>query len=284
MVKQRTVFCCSECGGESVKWYGRCPHCGAWNTLTEEKVIDSKAVNPGQMRMAESKPLPLPQIRVDAVARWVLGMGELDEVLGGGLTPGSSILLGGEPGIGKSTLLLQAAAAMSAHGRTLYISGEESAEQIRLRAERLSALSPQVYLLAQTDINAALAQARALDISLLIVDSVQAVYSPDLVSAPGSVSQVRAVAAACLALAREKGCAVMLIGHVTKEGMLAGPRVLEHMVDTVLYFEGERHTSLRLLRAVKNRFGSTNELGVFEMGAQGLASLAAPSAYFIGER
>ncbi len=284
MAKAKTVFFCSECGGESIKWYGRCPHCGAWNTLVEETVKDNKAAAPGKTASVAAKPRPLTEIKADAAHRWRLGISELDQVLGGGLTPGSSILLGGEPGIGKSTLLLQAAAAMAAHGQTLYISGEESAEQIRLRAERLHALSPAVYLLAQTDLDEALLQAEALDVSLLIVDSVQAVYSPRLESAPGSVSQVRAIAADCISFARRKGCAVMLIGHVTKEGMLAGPRVLEHMVDTVLYFEGERYHSLRLLRAVKNRFGSTNELGVFEMAEGGLLPLSTPSAYFIGER
>ena len=284
MAKVKTTFFCSECGGESVRWMGQCPHCGAWNTLVEEKIAPEKPAAAGRVTIAPAQAQPLSQVAADAARRWQLNIHELDSVLGGGLTPGSSVLLGGEPGIGKSTLLLQAAFHMAAYGRVLYVSGEESAAQIKLRAERLGVVHDQVYLLAQTDINAAIDNARQLQPLLLIIDSVQALFNPELESAPGSVSQVRAVAAAALAFAREQGAAVMLISHVTKEGTLAGPRVLEHMVDTVLYFEGERYYALRLLRAVKNRFGSTNELGVFEMGATGLTPLDQPSAYFLGPR
>ena len=285
MGKSKTVFFCQECGGESVRWMGKCPHCGAWNSLVEEKIQEeTPAAKPGRVTLASSKAQPITKIAAEQNHRWKLGLPELDQVLGGGLVPGSSVLLGGEPGIGKSTLLLQAAQAMSSQGKVLYISGEESAEQIRLRAERLHALSDQVYLLAQTDIDAALSEVESIRPSLLIIDSVQAVFSSQIQSAPGSVSQVRAVAATAIALARAYGCAVMLIGHVTKEGMLAGPRVLEHMVDTVLYFEGERYNAFRLLRAVKNRFGSTNEVGVFQMTESGLAPLLTPSAYFLSQR
>ncbi len=284
MAKAKTVFFCSECGGESVKWYGRCPHCGAWNTLVEEAISREKPAPPGQSPREIVKPQAIAKVAAANIQRQTLDMPELDRVLGGGLTPGSSILLGGEPGIGKSTLLLQAAAAMAKRGPVLYISAEESAAQIRMRGERLHALEANLYILAQTDVDEALRQAEEMPLTLLIADSVQALYSPALSSASGSVSQVRAVAAACVAFARKKNIPVMLIGHVTKEGLLAGPRVLEHMVDTVLYFEGERYNSLRLLRAVKNRFGSTNELGVFQMEREGLQPLSDASAYFISNR
>ncbi|MBR5429167.1 MAG: DNA repair protein RadA [Firmicutes bacterium] len=285
MAKARSVYFCSECGGESVRWLGKCPHCGAWNTLVEEKLApESDAGKPGRVRLNRAQARPIAQISAEAEQRLLTGIAELDLVLGGGLTPGSSVLLGGEPGIGKSTLLLQAAARMTRYGKVLYVSGEESPRQIRLRAERLDCLADDLYLLAATDIAEAVEQARQLQPALVIIDSVQAVFSPELDSAPGSVTQVRAVAAAAIGLARETNAAVMLIGHVTKEGMLAGPRVLEHMVDAVLYFEGDRFNAFRLLRAVKNRFGSTNEVGVFEMGAAGLTSLSSPSAYFLSER
>ncbi len=287
MAKAKTVFFCSECGGESVRWVGKCPHCGAWNTMIEQKIAPETAANSaGRVRLSRSAPCRIDQVPAEEHRRYRLGIDELDTVLGGGLTPGSSVLLGGEPGIGKSTLLLQAAVKMAAYGKVLYISGEEAAEQIKLRYQRISgekAAADNIYLLAQTDIDSALEEAAALAPSLLILDSVQALFSPQLESAAGSVSQVRAVAAAAIAFAREHQTAVMLIGHVTKEGMLAGPRVLEHMVDTVLYFEGERYNALRLLRAVKNRFGSTNEIGVFEMAENGLQPLPA-AAYFLEQR
>ena len=285
--KDKSVFFCNSCGGESAKWFGRCPHCQEWNTCVEEKrsrlaPAAAKAAAPARRTAKAEK---LPQVPPGDVARYPLGLSELDGVLGGGIVPGSSVLLGGEPGIGKSTLLLQVAAAMAQHGHTLYISGEESAQQIKQRAERLQAVSDKTYLLAETDVEAALEQAATLpDVKLIILDSIQAVFAPEIESAPGSVSQVRACAAAVLRFAREHGCAAIIVGHVTKEGTLAGPRVLEHMVDTVLYFEGERYNSFRLLRAVKNRFGSTNEIGVFEMGERGLMPFAQPSAYFLSQR
>ena len=289
MAKAKTVFFCSECGGESVRWVGKCPYCGAWNTMVEQKVEpEPSRSSAGRVQLSRSAPCRINHITAKEGQRYLLGIDELDTVLGGGLTPGSSVLLGGEPGIGKSTLLLQAAVRMAAYGKVLYISGEEAAEQIKLRYQRIaadneSAVADNIYLLAQTDIDSALAEAAELQPALLILDSVQALFSPQLESAAGSVSQVRAVAAAAIAFAREHHAAVMLIGHVTKEGMLAGPRVLEHMVDTVLYFEGERYNALRLLRAVKNRFGSTNEIGVFEMAETGLQPVAA-SAYFLEQR
>ena len=285
MAKAKTVFFCSECGGESVRWMGKCPHCGAWNTLVEEKVAEEETTpRPGRVRMRAAKARPIGSVSAEKRQRLLTGIDELDLVLGGGLIPGSSVLLGGEPGIGKSTLLLQAAARMTGYGKVLYVSGEESPEQIRLRAERLDCLRDDLYLLAATDIADAVEQAREIGPVLVIIDSVQALFSPELDPAPGSVTQVRAVAAAAIGLAREIDAAVMLIGHVTKEGQLAGPRVLEHMVDAVLYFEGDRFNAFRLLRAVKNRFGSTNEVGVFEMTSEGLTSLTSPSAYFLSER
>lgn len=289
MAKTRTVFFCSECGGESIRWVGKCPHCGSWNTMVEQKVENEPVAGRGaKVLLNSARPQPIGKVDTAGVSRYPLNIGELDTVLGGGLVPGSSVLLGGEPGIGKSTLLLQAASGMAAHGRVLYVSGEEAASQIKQRHQRLLAgeklpHEENIYLLAQTDIDAALAQAEDIAPALLIIDSVQAMFSPVLEAAAGSVSQVRTVAAAAIAYARTHNCTVMLIGHVTKEGTLAGPRVLEHMVDTVLYFEGERYNSLRLLRAVKNRFGSTNEIGVFEMGPSGLRPVSAAS-YFLEQR
>ena len=290
MAKAKTVFFCTECGGESVRWVGKCPHCGSWNTMVEQKVEaePASAGSGAKVRMLSARPEPIAKVCSSGQERLPVGIDELDTVLGGGIVPGSSVLLGGEPGIGKSTLLLQAAAGMAAHGKVLYISGEEAASQIKQRHDRLHSdeMLPNednIYLLAQTDIDAALAEAEKVAPVLLILDSVQALFSSALEAAAGSVSQVRTVAAAAIAYARAHNCAVMLIGHVTKEGQLAGPRVLEHMVDTVLYFEGERYNALRLLRAVKNRFGNTNEIGVFEMGERGLHPVSA-SAYFLEQR
>ncbi|MEG1501029.1 MAG: AAA family ATPase [Clostridiales bacterium] len=242
-MKKRAVFVCNSCGATSIKWYGRCPSCGEWNTLVEE-VLHEEKVGGNKVQHKAAKPYPLNKVEEISDFRYVLGSDELDGVLGGGLVPGSSVLLGGEPGIGKSTLLLQLACQMAQkHGSVLYISGEESAQQIQMRAKRLDAVSPNVYLLAENNLQSALEEAAKMDIKLLIVDSVQAVFLVDLDSAPGSVSQVRACSAACLEYARRFDVSVILVGHVTKEGTLAGPRVLEHMVDTVLYFEGERYTS-----------------------------------------
>lgn len=276
----RVYYVCQSCGYRSPRWLGRCPNCDAWNSLAEE--VEGPRRRP-ERRTA--RPVPLPEVSPLPEQRWPTGIGELDRVLGGGFVPGSLVLVGGDPGIGKSTLALQAAYRLAEAGRpVLYVAGEESAQQTRMRAERLGAVSRGVWVVAETDLDAVLASVRKLRPSLVVVDSIQTVYRPDLPSAPGSVGQVRECAAALLQLAKSEGVAVVLVGHVTKEGMLAGPKVLEHLVDTVLYFEGERHQAYRVLRATKNRFGSTNEIGVFEMGPAGLVEVPNPSAVFLGER
>lgn len=283
MAKNKSIYVCQACGGESVKWYGRCPSCGEWNTLVEE-VIETQKSKSRAVTLAEP-PRPVTQVSVDITKRLSTGLSELDGVLGGGLVPGSLVLLGGEPGIGKSTLLLQAAKEVADRsGPVLYASGEESAGQVGLRARRLAAVSEKLLLLANNNVEDILAAARNEKPAMLVVDSIQSVYLPELSAAPGSVSQVRQCGNALLEYAKESGVSVLLVGHVTKEGTLAGPRVLEHMVDTVLYFEGERYNAFRLLRAVKNRFGSTNEIGAFEMQEQGLMPLSNPSGLFLAQR
>ncbi|AEG16649.1 DNA repair protein RadA [Desulfofundulus kuznetsovii DSM 6115] len=275
----KTRFCCQECGHCTPRWLGRCPECGAWNTLVEEAVAGTKQ-RPG--RVVAPTPLPITQISLDEEERFSTGIGELDRVLGGGVVPASLILLGGDPGIGKSTLLLQVATSVAGAGRVvLYVTGEESVQQVRLRAFRLGVESSRLYLLAETDIDAVENSIRSLKPALVIVDSIQTMHKVDFGSAPGSVGQVRECATQLMRLAKETGVAIFLVGHVTKEGLLAGPRVLEHMVDAVLYFEGERHQSFRILRGVKNRFGSTNEIGVFEMKDDGLVEVANPSSLFM---
>ncbi|MCL1975374.1 MAG: DNA repair protein RadA [Firmicutes bacterium] len=283
MAKVKTVFFCSSCGGESIRWQGKCPHCGEWNTLIEERLVKESAgyTKPSRPIMQAT---PLAVLEGAAQDRKQTGLSELDNVLGGGLAAGSSLLLAGEPGIGKSTLLLQLAHGLAQTGLTLYVSGEESLQQIQARAQRLQTVNECILLLAENEISRALAEAYRLSPSLLIIDSVQALYDNELAGTGGSVSQVRAVTAACLDAARQMGSSVVLVGHVNKEGQIAGPRLLEHMVDTVLYFEGDRHQSLRLLRAVKNRFGATNEVGVFEMTSRGLLPLDQPSAFFLSGR
>lgn len=275
----KVEYVCQSCGYRSARWLGRCPSCEGWNTLVEEVSV------PRRPASRAAKPVPLPEVSPLPEKRWPTGITELDRVLGGGFVPGSLVLVGGDPGIGKSTLALQAAHRLAEVGRqVLYVAGEESAQQTRMRAERLGALSRGVWVVAETDLDAVLAACRRLRPALVVVDSIQTVYRPDVPSAPGSVGQVRECAAALLQLAKSEGVAVLLVGHVTKEGMLAGPKVLEHLVDTVLYFEGERHQSYRVLRATKNRFGSTNEIGVFEMRASGLEEVPNPSAAFLSER
>jgi len=273
-------YVCQACGFASGKWLGRCPTCEGWGTLVEEPETPRR--RPAG-RTAE--PVALPDVRPLPEERLVTGIGELDRVLGGGIVPGSLVLVGGDPGIGKSTLALMMAQQLAVHGRrVLYVSGEESPQQTKMRADRIGADSRGILLLAETELEAVLDAARRLRPALLVVDSIQTMYRLDLGSAPGSVGQVRECAAALLQLAKTEGIAVLLIGHVTKEGTLAGPRVLEHTVDTVLYFEGERHQAYRILRAQKNRFGSTNEIGVFEMHADGLREIPNPSAVFLGDR
>jgi DNA repair protein RadA/Sms len=280
----RTVFVCSACGAESAKWHGQCPGCGAWNTLTEEKPAPKRAASRAAGRAV--KPVPLSQVQAVTQARLSTSIGELDTILGGGLVPGSLVLIGGSPGIGKSTLTAMALANLQGAGRrTLYVSGEESAAQIRLRAERLPGAALDVPVLAETDLDTVLATLDAERPEVCVVDSVQTLHAADLTSAAGSVAQVREVADRITRLAKARGIAVLLVGHVTKEGSLAGPRVLEHLVDCVLQFEGERERTYRTLRALKNRFGSTNDVGVFEMSPHppGLVEVADASARFVGE-
>ena len=285
-VKSKQVFVCQECGAVYAKWQGRCTACGEWNSVVEEVQTVSAGSSAGLGNLSSgSAPQPIAKVSLQEVARLNVGVEELNLVLGGGLVPGSLTLLGGEPGIGKSTILLQLALAVSqSHGRVLYVSGEESAPQVRMRAERLCALADELWLLTENNLQVILQQAESQNCRLLIVDSIQTVFLPELSSAPGSVAQVRQCGNELMKLAKERGVAVVLVGHVTKDGNLAGPRVLEHMVDTVLYFEGDRMANLRLLRAIKNRFGSTNELGVFEMTETGLHALSDPSAVFLTHR
>jgi len=284
MPKKRNTFFCRECGHESPKWLGRCPACGEWNTFVEEEV-------PRGARRAERRresPVALTEIEADASERLATGIGELDRVLGGGIVPGGVVLVGGDPGIGKSTLLLQMSERVARAGEVvLYATAEESRAQIRLRATRLGVGSERVAVLAETDVARVVDEASRLSPGTLVLDSIQAVYHPDAGGSPGSVSQVRESAAALVRLAKETGLPVFVVGHVTKQGAIAGPRVLEHMVDTVLYFEGDKRLPYRILRAVKNRYGSTDEIGVFEMTARGLEEVADPSGLFVsrpGER
>jgi DNA repair protein RadA/Sms len=286
MARSATVFACSSCGHESPKWHGRCPGCGEWNTMTEEKRASAPAGRATSSRSPGRAltPVPLGQVEAPRVKRLSTGIGELDRVLGGGLVPGSLVLIGGAPGIGKSTLTTEALANLAAAGRkVLYVSGEESAAQVKLRAERLGSHALGVPIVADTDLDSVLATLEAERPEVCVVDSVQVLYDPALTGAPGSVSQVREVAGRLMRAAKERGIATLLVGHVTKEGSLAGPRVLEHLVDCVLSFEGERERTYRTLRALKNRFGSTNEVGVFEMHEQGLVEVEDASARFVNE-
>jgi DNA repair protein RadA/Sms len=284
MSKLRTVHRCSECGGAAPKWSGRCGTCGAWNTLIEELDEPRPAAGHASLSLLD-RPVPVADVDLAQWSARPTGIGELDRVLGGGLVPGSVTLLGGEPGIGKSTLLLQAVSSLARRGaRCLLVSAEESKQQVRLRAERLGTLEPALWLVSETSMPGILAAVGEVVPDIVIVDSIQSVHDPELGSAPGSVAQVRECAHQLVRLAKERALATVLVGHVTKEGGLAGPRVLEHVVDTVLSFEGERHHALRLLRAVKHRFGPTGELGLFEMGELGLSGVPDPSGLFLGDR
>jgi DNA repair protein RadA/Sms len=278
MAKAAAVqFSCSECGYSTGKWLGRCPSCGGWSTLVEERSVAPSSPNAGH---GAARPLlRLVDVEASDAERISTGISELDRVLGGGLVPASIVLVSGDPGIGKSTLLLMALAAMSADHKTLLVTGEESAAQVKLRAERLGG-AQDVHILAETNLDDVCATLESERPEVAVVDSVQTLYAPELGSAPGSVAQVREAAARLLRLAKERGVAVFLVGHVTKEGSIAGPRVLEHLVDCALHFEGDRYREHRVLRAVKNRFGSTNELGVFEMTGEGLVGVADPSELF----
>jgi DNA repair protein RadA/Sms len=277
----RTVFSCSACGHESPKWHGRCPGCGDWNTLVEEKPVATRRGSKAARRAGT--PVRLADVEAPAVARLVTGIGELDRVLGGGVVPGSLVLIGGSPGIGKSTLTASALGNLSGAHRVLYVTGEESPAQVKLRAQRLGEAALEVPILAETDLDAVVATIEAEQPDVCVIDSVQTLYAPELTGAPGSVGQVREVAGRLMRVAKERNVATILVGHVTKEGSLAGPRVLEHLVDCVLQFEGERERTYRTLRALKNRFGSTNEVGVFEMRGDGLAEVADASARFVAE-
>ncbi|HRR92736.1 MAG TPA: DNA repair protein RadA, partial [Bacteroidales bacterium] len=283
MPKNKSVWVCQNCGAESAKWIGRCPSCGQWNTYQEEKILPSPHTPsfdavPDEKR----KPLLLSSITPDEKPRLNTGIRELDRILGGGMVPGSLILLGGEPGVGKSTLALQLALA-SPGKKVLYVSGEESAEQISLRAGRLKGDNPGCYVLCETNLENITAHAGNLNPDVIIVDSIQTITSSMLESSAGSVSQVRENAAMLLKYSKITGVPVILIGHITKDGTLAGPKVLEHIVDVVLYFEGENNYIYRVLRSVKNRFGSTSEIGIFEMTGSGLKEVANPSALFINQ-
>jgi DNA repair protein RadA/Sms len=286
MARATTVHVCSGCGHTTPRWHGRCPGCGEWNTLVEEAAPApaGRAAGGGARRGAALRPVALRDVVTAPTPRLRTGIGELDRVLGGGLVPGSLVLLGGSPGIGKSTLTGMALGNLAAAGRrTLYVSGEESPAQIRLRAERLGEGALSVPVVAETDLDAVLATLEAERPEAVIIDSVQTLHAPELTGAPGSVGQVREVASRITRVAKGMGTAVVLVGHVTKEGALAGPRVLEHLVDCVLQFEGERERTYRTLRALKNRFGSTNEAGVFEMRSGGLVEVLDASARFVGE-
>lgn len=285
-MREGTVYRCQSCGYQARKWMGRCPDCGQWNAMVEEREVPrTPSKRAANLATVTSQPVPISAVDVVGGLRQATGIGELDRVLGGGVVKGSLILIGGDPGIGKSTLLLQASQALSERaGPVLYVSGEESAPQIKLRADRLRISGPKLYLLPETSLEAIEAHVESLKPAYLVVDSIQTVWVSDIESAPGSVGQVRECGARLMLLAKSRGVSTLLVGHVTKEGAIAGPRVLEHIVDTVLYFEGERHHQYRILRAVKNRFGSTNEIGVFEMTERGLGEVRNPSELFLSER
>ncbi|NHN35110.1 DNA repair protein RadA [Paenibacillus agricola] len=284
MAKQKTKFCCQECGYESPKWLGKCPGCQAWNTLIEELETIKPQMTHSSLHTKE-KAISIINIKSGEEQRILTGNNELNRVLGGGLVPGSLLLVGGDPGIGKSTLLLQTSHDLTQVGKkVLYISGEESIRQTKLRADRLNASSEMLYVLCETNLEQIEAAIDEVQPDFVVIDSIQTVYHPAISSAPGSVSQVRECTSHFMRIAKIKGIATVLVGHVTKEGAIAGPRMLEHMVDCVLYFEGERHHSYRLLRAVKNRFGSTNEIGIFEMRETGLVEVSNPSELFLSER
>lgn len=282
-VKTRNIFTCQQCGMQSPKWLGKCPDCGQWNSLVEETVEVVKGSRSATV-VPTSRPARLAEIALDEEDRRLCGIGEFDRVLGGGVVPGSLLLIGGDPGIGKSTLMLQAADCWARGKKVLYATAEESARQVKLRAERLGVTGGDLYLLAENSLEAIIEHARTLNPGYLVVDSIQTVFTAALESAPGSVSQVRECAGRLMHIAKGEGIPTFLVGHVTKDGAIAGPRMLEHMVDTVLYFEGDAGHPYRILRAVKNRFGSTNEIGVFEMKDAGLAEVPNPSELFLAER
>ena len=282
MAKAKTQFVCAECGGASLKWQGQCPHCNAWNSLSEARV-EAPADHRYSALVSNAPTQSLGDVQAREMPRIASGVDEFDRVLGGGFVEGGVVLIGGDPGIGKSTLLLQSLAALSLKAAVLYVSGEESAAQVALRARRLGVDAAGVRLLSEISLERIVSTVGAEKPSVLVIDSIQTLYTEQLQSAPGSVAQVRECAAQLTRLAKQSGLTLIMIGHVTKDGTLAGPRVLEHMVDTVLYFEGESHSSYRLIRAFKNRFGAVNELGVFAMTDRGLKGVSNPSALFLSK-
>src|SRR4051795_4403508 len=282
MPKVTAVFRCDECGNEVAKWLGRCPECQAWGTIAE---VGARAGSTATAGPVSAPARPIAQIAAEGAAHRPTGIAELDRVLGGGLVPGSVVLLAGEPGVGKSTLLIAAAAQVASEGRRcLVITGEESAAQVRLRAGRVGALADELYLAAETDLSAVLGHVETVKPDVLVVDSVQTIGSAGIEGTPGGVTQVREVAAALTRVAKERGIATVLVGHVTKDGSIAGPRLLEHLVDVVLHFEGDRHSTLRMVRAVKNRFGPADEVGCFALTGSGIEGLADPSGLFLSRR
>ena len=286
MARVKTAFVCEQCGHIFPKWSGRCSECGTWNSVVETRVEQGKEKRAARVSLVPtSEPQPLPTISADGFQRIVVPMGELNRVLGGGIVPGSVVLISGDPGIGKSTLLLQVSSLLVRQGGpVLYVSGEESAQQIKMRADRLGISDDQLYVLSEINLEQIVSHIERLNPHLAVVDSIQSVYTEELTSAAGGVSQVKGCAATLLQFAKASGVPIFIVGHVTKAGAIAGPRVLEHIVDTVLYLEGDRFHAYRLLRSVKNRFGSTNEVGVFEMASQGLIEVTNPSEAFLAER
>lgn len=284
MAKKKVMFVCQECGYNSPKYLGRCPNCSAWSSFVEEIEVEEVKNERVSLTGEKSKPMRLNEVGSVHFQRTQTDMDEFNRVLGGGVVPGSLVLIGGDPGIGKSTLLLQVSTQLANKGTVLYVSGEESAEQIKLRSERLGDIDSEFYLYAETNMQSIRSEIEKIQPQFLIIDSIQTIMSPEISSVQGSVSQVREVTAELMQLAKTNNIATFIVGHVTKEGTLAGPRMLEHMVDTVLYFEGERHHTFRILRAVKNRFGSTNEIGIFEMQSGGLVEVLNPSQVFLEER
>lgn len=284
MAKKKSVFCCSECGNESANWSGRCPSCGTWNTMVEVSLDDVKKTPSALNLQKENHAIRLSEVDMTPESRFLTDISELDRVLGGGVVLGSLILVGGAPGIGKSTLLLQMCGKLSEQRKVLYISGEESAHQIKMRSVRLGIIDTQTYILAETEMQSILASVQKLEPDVVIIDSIQTMFDESVNSAPGSVSQIKECTLRILRMTKDLNITTFVVGHITKEGNLAGPKILEHMVDCVLYFEGERNTSFRILRAVKNRFGSTNEIGVFEMTESGLESVENPSEILLSGR
>ena len=286
MAKAKTIFVCSNCGYESAKWLGKCPACNEWNSFYEEKVANTSSTSGGKSSANKERSMPrkLKEVEGIEMARTSTGIGELDRVLGGGLVKGSLVLVGGEPGIGKSTLILQLCDKVKGDGKVLYVSGEESAEQVKIRADRLNINNDDLLFVGETNIDNIQETIMSVNPKLDIIDSIQTMYSEEITSAAGTVSQVREITSRIMRMCKDNGITTIIIGHVTKDGNIAGPRVLEHMVDTVLYLEGERYFSYRILRSVKNRFGSTNEVGMFEMKNEGMVEITNPSSILISER